>query len=160
MGHREHEGDQADLGLGAGAESGVYEIEIGAIRHVIMDLAGGPSPGRAIKAFYPGGGSAAVLPAADLDVTTDKETLLTYGSDSGSAGVIVVDDTYSMVEATFRLIQFYAMESCGRCTPCRVGGDWAREQCSKCWTARGPSGSPAAPSHRKSTQGGRCSVSW
>ena len=105
---------------------GVYEIEIGvSFRHVIMELAGGPLPGRQIKAFYPGGSSTPVIPAADMDGTTDKEALVAYGSDSGSAGLIVVDDSWSMVEVTYRLLQFYAWESCGKCTPCRVGGDWA-----------------------------------
>ena len=137
---------------------GVYEIEIGAtFRHVIMDLAGGPLPGRAIKAFYPGGGSTAVLPAADLDVTTDKETLLTYGSDSGSAGVIVVDDSSSMVEATFRLIQFYAWESCGKCTPCRVGGDWAERTLLKMLDGQGTLADLQLLRRiAESTQGGRC----
>lgn len=137
---------------------GVYEIEIGAtFRHVIMDLAGGPLPGRNIKAFYPGGGSTAVLPAADLEVTTDKETLLTYGSDSGSAGVIVLDDSSSPVEATYRLIQFYAWESCGKCTPCRVGGDWAERTLRKMLDGEGtPTDLQLLRRIAVSTQGGRC----
>ena len=43
----------------------------------------------------------------------------------GSGGVIVMDDTHCVVQAAYRLLQFYAHESCGKCTPCRVGGDWA-----------------------------------
>jgi NADH-quinone oxidoreductase subunit F len=137
---------------------GVYEIEIGAtFRQVIMDLAGGPLPGRGLKAFYPGGGSTAVLPASDLDVTTDKETLLTHGSDSGSAGVIVIDDSYSMVEATYRLIQFYAWESCGKCTPCRVGGDWAVRTLRRMLDGEGTSADLQLLRWiAESTQAGRC----
>ncbi|MFZ0217950.1 MAG: NADH-quinone oxidoreductase subunit NuoF [Candidatus Dormiibacterota bacterium] len=105
---------------------GVYEIELGVpFRHVLLDLAGGPLPGRTLKAYYPGGSSAPVIPATNLDLTTDMEALAAAGSMAGSGGIIVVDDSWSMVAATYRLLQFYAWESCGKCTPCRVGGNWA-----------------------------------
>ena len=105
---------------------GVYEIELGVpFRHVLYDLAGGPLEGRQFKAFWPGGSSAPVLTADQIDVTTDMEALAAAGSMAGSGGVIVADDSTCMVRAAHRLLQFYAHESCGKCTPCRVGGNWA-----------------------------------
>jgi NADH-quinone oxidoreductase subunit F len=105
---------------------GVYEVEFGStFEHVIMELAGGPPPGRQLKAFWPGGSSAPVLPASMLGVTTDAEALAAARSMAGSGGVIVMDDSWCIVPAAYRLLQFYAFESCGKCTPCRVGGNWA-----------------------------------
>ncbi|HLQ62856.1 MAG TPA: NADH-quinone oxidoreductase subunit NuoF [Candidatus Acidoferrales bacterium] len=105
---------------------GNYEMELGKpFRHLIMDLAGGPLPGRRIKVFWPGGSSAPVLPESMLDTATDLESLAAAGSMGGSGGVIVMDDSYCLVEGAYRLLRFYAHESCGKCTPCRVGGDWA-----------------------------------
>ena len=105
---------------------GVYEVEMGkTFRHVIMELAGGPPEGRKVKVFWPGGSSAPVLPESMLDVTTDAEALTAVRSMAGSGGVIVMDDSHCVVKAAARLLRFYAHESCGKCTPCRVGGDWA-----------------------------------
>src|SRR5438105_2416832 len=105
---------------------GVYEVELGkTFRHVIMELAGGPAEGRRVKVFWPGGSSAPVLPESMLDTTTDMEALAAARSMGGSGGVIVMDDTHCVVKAAHRLLKFYAYESCGKCTPCRVGGDWA-----------------------------------
>ena len=105
---------------------GVYEIELGVpFRHVLYELAGGPPEGRRIKAWWPGGSSAKVLTEADVDVGTDMEALAAAGSMGGSGGVMVMDDSHCMVKAAHRLLKFYAYESCGKCTPCRVGGNWA-----------------------------------
>jgi NADH-quinone oxidoreductase subunit F len=105
---------------------GVYEVELGvSFRHVIMELAGGPPPGRSVKVFWPGGSSAQVLPESMLDISTDLDELARAGSMAGSGGVIVMDDTHCVVRAAHRLLRFYAHESCGKCTPCRVGGNWA-----------------------------------
>jgi NADH-quinone oxidoreductase subunit F len=105
---------------------GVYEVELGvSFRHVIMELAGGPPPGRRVKVFWPGGSSAPVLPESMLDTSTDFNELDRVGSMGGSGGVIVMDDSHCVVRASHRLLRFYAHESCGKCTPCRVGGDWA-----------------------------------
>jgi NADH-quinone oxidoreductase subunit F len=105
---------------------GVYEVELGtSFRKVIMELGGGPLPGRRIKVFWPGGSSAPVLPESMLDVTTDLAELDRVGSMGGSGGVIVMDDSFCVVRAAARLLRFYAYESCGKCTPCRVGGNWA-----------------------------------
>ena len=105
---------------------GVYEVELGkTFRHVIMELGGGPPEGRRVKVFWPGGSSAPVLPESMLDTTTDMEALAAARSMGGSGGVVVMDDTHCVVKAAYRLLKFYAHESCGKCTPCRVGGDWA-----------------------------------
>jgi NADH-quinone oxidoreductase subunit F len=105
---------------------GVYEVELGtSFRTVIMDLAGGPPEGRRVKVWWPGGSSAPVLPESMLDTSTDLDELARVGSMGGSGGVIVMDDAHCVVKAAARLLKFYAHESCGKCTPCRVGGDWA-----------------------------------
>ena len=105
---------------------GVYEVELGTtFRTVIMDLAGGPPEGRRVKVWWPGGSSAPVLPESMLDTSTDLDELARVGSMGGSGGVIVMDDAHCVVKAAARLLKFYAHESCGKCTPCRVGGDWA-----------------------------------
>jgi NADH-quinone oxidoreductase subunit F len=105
---------------------GVYEVELGvSFRHVIMELAGGPPAGRQVKLFWPGGSSAPVLPGDMLDTATDMESLQAAGSMGGSGGVVVMDDRFCVVRAAHRVLKFYAYESCGKCTPCRVGGNWA-----------------------------------
>src|SRR5262249_31948233 len=105
---------------------GVYEVEIGkTFRHVIMELAGGPADGRKVKVFWPGGSSARVLPESMLDMTTDAAALAAVGSMGGWGGVIVMADSHCVVEAAHRLLKFYAYASCGKCTPCRIGQDWA-----------------------------------
>src|SRR5207245_6181444 len=105
---------------------GVYEVELGkSFRHVIMELAGGPPEGRQVKVFWPGGSSAQVLPESMLDTSTDPDALARVGSMGGSGGAIVMDASDCVVKAAYRLLRFYAHESCGKCTPCRVGGNWA-----------------------------------
>ncbi len=105
---------------------GNYEMELGKpFSHLINDLAGGPFPGHSIKVWWPGGCSAPVLTGEMLETPSDMESLAAVGSMGGSGGVIVADDRRCVVRCAYRLLQFYAHESCGKCTPCRVGGDWA-----------------------------------
>jgi len=105
---------------------GNYELELGRpFSDLILGLAGGPRPGRKIKVWWPGGSSSPVLTADMLDTHTDLEALAAVQSMGGSGGVIVADDTRCVVRMAHRLLQFYAHESCGKCTPCRVGGNWA-----------------------------------
>jgi NADH-quinone oxidoreductase subunit F len=105
---------------------GVYEIELGVpFTHIVEELAGGALRGRRLKCFWPGGSSQPVLPASMLSVGSDMEALAAAGSAAGSAGCIVMDDTGCIVDAAWRLSRFYAHESCGKCTPCRVGTSWA-----------------------------------
>jgi NADH-quinone oxidoreductase subunit F len=104
---------------------GNYEIELGIpSREIIYGLAGGPPPGREVKCWFPGGSSAPVLTAEDLDVPYDFDSLGKAGSMLGSGALIVVDDSTPIVELAMKLAKFYRHESCGKCTPCREGTNW------------------------------------
>jgi NADH-quinone oxidoreductase subunit F len=104
---------------------GNYEIELGIpSREIIFDLAGGPAPGRRVKAWFPGGSSAPVLTEAELDLPYTFESLQEAGSMLGSGSIIVADDTVSIPELALRTARFYHHESCGKCTPCREGTNW------------------------------------
>ncbi len=105
---------------------GVYEAPMGTtFRVIIEEFCGGVRGGRKLKAFIPGGSSAPILPADRIDTPADFESVAKAGSMMGSGGVIVMDDTVDMVWALENLLTFYAHESCGQCTPCREGSDWA-----------------------------------
>jgi NADH-quinone oxidoreductase subunit F len=105
---------------------GVYEAPMGTtFREIIDDLCGGVPGGKALKAFIPGGSSAPVLPADKIDTPADFDSVANAGSMLGSGGVIVMDETVDMVWALENLLVFYAHESCGQCSPCREGSDWA-----------------------------------
>jgi NADH-quinone oxidoreductase subunit F len=104
---------------------GNYEIELGIpAREIIYGLAGGPPAGRAIKFWFPGGSSAPVLTAEDLDVSYDFDSVAKAGSMLGSGGIIVVDDSTPILAVAMKLARFYEHESCGKCTPCREGTNW------------------------------------
>lgn len=105
---------------------GLYELPMGISLHeLVEEHAGGPLPGRKVKAVIPGGVSAPVIPASELDVGMDFDSLAAAGSMLGSAGVVVIDDSTCMVKLATRIIEFFHHESCGKCTPCREGLDWA-----------------------------------
>jgi NADH-quinone oxidoreductase subunit F len=105
---------------------GVYEAPMGVtFREIIDDLCGGMRGGKKLKAFIPGGSSAPVLPADKVDTPADFESVAQAGSMLGSGGLIVMDETVDMVWALENLLIFYAHESCGQCSPCREGSDWA-----------------------------------
>ncbi|HET7875643.1 MAG TPA: NADH-quinone oxidoreductase subunit NuoF [Methylomirabilota bacterium] len=137
---------------------GVYEVELGvSFRHVILELAGGPPPGRRVKCFWPGGSSAPVLPESMLDTSTDLDELARAGSMGGSGGVIVMDDAHCVVRAAARLLRFYAHESCGKCTPCRVGGNWAVRTFRRILAGQGgPVDLQVLDRIQESLQNGRC----
>jgi NADH-quinone oxidoreductase subunit F len=105
---------------------GVYEVPLGTtFREIIYDICGGIRGGKELKAFIPGGSSCPVLPADKVDIGSDFESVAEAGSMLGSGGLIVIDETVDMVWALENLLAFYAHESCGQCTPCREGSDWA-----------------------------------
>ncbi len=103
---------------------GVFEAPMGtSLNEVIYNFAGGPRPGRKVKAVFPGGSSAPPLAGDELDVPMDFKSLDAKRSMLGSAGVIVVDDSRCMVDVARNVVHFYAHESCGKCTPCRDGNN-------------------------------------
>lgn len=108
------------------ARPGVYEFPMGVPLRELIDEAGGGIPGgRRLKAILPGGTSSAVLTAEHMDVPMDFDSVSKAGSMLGSAGIIVMDDSTCMVNACWNVARFYAHESCGQCTPCREGTNWA-----------------------------------
>jgi NADH-quinone oxidoreductase subunit F len=80
--------------------------------------------GRQFKAIIPGGSSVPILLDQHLDTPASFDHVQKAGSLLGSAGLIVMDDTVCMVWLAMNLLHFYRHESCGKCTPCREGGDW------------------------------------
>jgi NADH-quinone oxidoreductase subunit F len=104
---------------------GNYELPHGiTLRELIYDIGGGVPGGRELKAIIPGGSSTSILTGAEIDTPLDFNSLVQAGSSIGSAGVIVIDDRCCMVQLGIRVSQFYEHESCGKCTPCRVGTRW------------------------------------
>ncbi|GIU97332.1 MAG: NADH-quinone oxidoreductase, F subunit NuoF [Actinomycetota bacterium] len=105
---------------------GNYEVPLGTpFRTVLEELAGGVLGGRALKAWTPGGSSTPLLTAEHVDIPLDYESLAAAGSMLGTAAIMVMDETDCIVDAAARMVRFYAVESCGKCTPCREGGWWA-----------------------------------
>ncbi|MBC7251842.1 MAG: SLBB domain-containing protein, partial [Anaerolineae bacterium] len=101
---------------------GNYELPLGTpLREIIFEHAGGLRDGKALKAIIPGGASTPMLTPEHLDVTMDFESLTKVGSMLGTGAIIVIDESACIVDVTRRLTKFFAHESCGRCTPCRVG---------------------------------------
>jgi NADH-quinone oxidoreductase subunit F len=104
---------------------GNYEVTLGIpSRELIYDLAGGPPEGRSVKCWFPGGSSAPVLTADDIDVPYDFASLAKAGSMLGSGAIIVVDDSTPILDVAMKVAKFYRHESCGKCTPCREGTSW------------------------------------
>jgi NADH-quinone oxidoreductase subunit F len=104
---------------------GNYEAPMGTpARELIEDRAGGILDGRRIKAWTPGGSSTPYLTADHLDTPMDFDSIAAAGSLLGTGAMIVLDDRDCVVDATLRFTQFYAHESCGKCTPCREGTWW------------------------------------
>jgi NADH-quinone oxidoreductase subunit F len=104
---------------------GNYEVPLGTTLRTLLDEhAGGVLGGRRLKAWTPGGSSTPMLTDEHLDVGLDFESVAAAGSLLGTGAVIVLDETDCIVEATRRLLAFYAHESCGKCTPCREGTWW------------------------------------
>ncbi len=105
---------------------GVYELEMGTpFREIIEEHCGGVKGGKKLKGFIPGGSSCPVLPADKVDTPADFDSVAEAGSMLGSGALIVMDETVDMVWVLENLLTFYAHESCGQCTPCREGSDWA-----------------------------------
>ncbi len=103
---------------------GVYEAPVSITLRELIERAGGIRDGNKLKAVIPGGISAKILTADEIDVAMDFDSLRAVGTMAGSGGVIVMDDTTCMVEALESAAKFFADESCGQCSPCREGTGW------------------------------------
>jgi NADH-quinone oxidoreductase subunit F len=104
---------------------GIYEASVSiTLRQLIYDLAGGVTGNGRLKAVVPGGSSAAILTADEIDCVMDVDGVKNAGSMAGSAGIIVMDETVSIPDALMVVARFYAHESCGQCTPCRESTGW------------------------------------
>jgi formate dehydrogenase beta subunit len=108
------------------AKPGVHLAPAGiTVRELITEYCGGMLPGHEFYAYLPGGASGGILPAKLGDVPLDFDTLQPYGCFIGSAAVIVLSQRDRARDAALNLMQFFAAESCGQCTPCRVGTEKA-----------------------------------
>jgi NADH-quinone oxidoreductase subunit F len=103
---------------------GVYEESVDITLRELIEKAGGVRDGNTLKAVVPGGISAKILTADEIDVAMDFDSLRNAGTMAGSGGVIVMDHTTCMVEALESAAKFFADESCGQCSPCREGTGW------------------------------------
>jgi NADH-quinone oxidoreductase subunit F len=118
---------------------GCYEAPLGiTARQAINEYGGGVRNGRKVKAVVPGGLSTGVMTEAELDTPMDFSSLNKIGClGLGTACLIVMDETYSMVDFLYNSCRFFAHESCGQCTPCREGTHWAMMMMERIKTGRG-----------------------
>ena len=107
---------------------GVFEVPNGVTTFRMLfeapEYCGGVRNGGKVKAFIPGGASAMWFFPEHLDMALDKPTVDKAGSMLGSGAIVVMDETTDMVAACWRIVRFFARESCGKCTPCREGTTW------------------------------------
>ena len=102
-------------------EPGVKLLPAGSTITDIVEASGGMLDGHTLKAYQPGGPSSGLLPASMSDIPLDFDTLQPHGSFIGSAAVVVLSDKDSARAAALNMLKFFEDESCGQCTPCRVG---------------------------------------
>jgi formate dehydrogenase iron-sulfur subunit len=101
---------------------GLVEKSFGVtLRELIEDWGGGTASGRPVKAVQVGGPLGAYIPAAQLDTPMDYEAFISIGAMVGHGGIVVFDDTADMAQLARFAMEFCAIESCGKCTPCRIG---------------------------------------
>ena len=104
---------------------GCLELPMGtSLKELIEVHAGGMLPGYRLRAVVPGGASTAYVPAADIDVPMDFDSLEQVGSRMGTGTPVLLDDQTCPIGMTLNMLQFFAQESCGWCTPCREGLQW------------------------------------
>jgi len=104
------------------ANSGLVEVPMGTpLSHIIYEIGGGIPRGKRLKAVQTGGPSGGCIPARFVDRPVDYESLAKLGSIMGSGGMVVMDEATCMVEIARYFLSFTQTESCGKCTPCRLG---------------------------------------
>ena len=102
--------------------TGLVEVPMGTtVREIVYDIGGGIPGGKKFKAAQTGGPSGGCIPASHLDTPVDYDSLIAIGSMMGSGGLIVMDEDNCMVDIAKFFLEFTVDESCGKCTPCRVG---------------------------------------
>jgi bidirectional [NiFe] hydrogenase diaphorase subunit len=102
--------------------TGLIEVPMGiTLREIIFEIGGGIPDGKRFKAVQTGGPSGGCIPEEHLDMPVDYESLTSLGTIMGSGGMIVMDETSSMVDVARYFMEFSMTESCGKCIPCRVG---------------------------------------
>lgn len=116
---------------------GQYEAPLGITLRELLDYAGGVRAGHELKFWTPGGSSTPLLTAEHLDVPLDYEAVAAAGSMLGTKALQIFDETTCVVRAVRRWTQFYAHESCGKCTPCREGTYWLTQIYERLETGRG-----------------------
>lgn len=103
------------------AAPGVYVLPAGSTVTDIIEAAGGMAKGHTFRFYQPGGPSSGILPASISNVPLDFDTLQPHGSFIGSAAIVIMSDADSVKSAALNMLRFFEDESCGQCTPCRVG---------------------------------------
>jgi NADH-quinone oxidoreductase subunit F len=106
---------------------GQYEAPLGITLRELLDMAGGIRAGHRLKFWTPGGSSTPLLTDEHLDVPLDHEAMAAAGSMLGTRALQIFDETTCVVRAVLRWSEFYAHESCGKCTPCREGTYWYKQ---------------------------------
>jgi formate dehydrogenase len=125
-GRRERKGLRSFSVSGRVAKPGVHLAPAGiSVRELIDEYCGGMLPGHEFYGYLPGGASGGILPASLSDLPLDFDTLQPHGCFIGSAAVIILSQHDRARDAALNLMQFFAEESCGQCTPCRVGTEKA-----------------------------------
>ena len=119
---------------------GQYEAPLGITLRELLEYAGGVRTGHELKFWTPGGSSTPLLTAEHLDVPLDYEGMASVGSMLGTKALQIFDETTCVVRAVRRWTQFYAHESCGKCTPCREGTYWLAQIYERLETGRGHRG--------------------
>ena len=118
--------------------TGLVEVPMGTtLRTIIEEIGGGIPGGKKFKAAQTGGPSGGCIPAEHLDIEIDYDNLLAIGSMMGSGGLIVMDETDCMVDIAKFFLEFTVDESCGKCTPCRIGTKRLLEMLEKITTGHG-----------------------
>ncbi|MEO0138258.1 MAG: NADH-quinone oxidoreductase subunit NuoF [candidate division WOR-3 bacterium] len=126
LGTEESTGTRLFAVSGPVKKPGVYEFELGSLtlRELIYDVCGGLLEGRELLGVIPGGISAPILTPEELDTPLTMEDIAKRGSMLGSGAIIVLDRSVKLLSLIRRTSEFFAFESCGKCTPCRDGTAW------------------------------------
>ncbi len=118
--------------------TGLVEIPMGTtLREIVFDIGGGIPNGKKFKAAQTGGPSGGCIPEEHLDIEIDYDNLLAIGSMMGSGGLIVMDEDNCMVDVAKFFLEFTVDESCGKCTPCRIGTKRLLEMLEKITSGKG-----------------------